>query len=123
MPRPRKWRRVQSQPEVTYFKPQGISVRGLSEVTLPVEGLEALRLADLDRLDHEVAAAEMGISRPTLSRVLSAARSTVAEALVRGLAIRIEGGDFFVQGGPGRGFGPYGGQRRGRGGRGGPPLR
>ncbi|MBW2090577.1 MAG: DUF134 domain-containing protein [Deltaproteobacteria bacterium] len=123
MPRPRKFRRVQAHPEVTYFKPQGVPLRSLGEVNIPVEGLEALRLADLDKLDHELAAAEMGISRPTFSRVLSAARSAVAEALVTGLAIRIEGGDFFIQGGPGRGFGRHGGQRRGRGGRGGGPGR
>ncbi|MBW1708626.1 MAG: DUF134 domain-containing protein [Deltaproteobacteria bacterium] len=116
MPRPRKWRRVQAQPKVTYFKPGGVPARNLGEVVLPVEGLEALRLADLDKVDHEDAAVEMGISRPTFSRVLSAARSAVAEALVQGLAIRIEGGDFFIQGPPMRGFGRFGRQRRGRGG-------
>lgn len=115
MPRPRKNRMVQAHPEVTYFKPQGVPMRSLRNVVLPVEGLEALRLADLEGLDHELAAARMSISRPTFSRVLAAARRSVAEALVRGMAISIQGGDFVVRGGPGRGFGPGGGHGRGRG--------
>ncbi len=118
MPRPRKFRRVQAHPEITYFKPQGVPLRNLGEVNIPVEGLEALRLADLEKIDHELAAAEMGISRPTFSRVLSAARNSVADALVNGLAIRISGGDFFIRGGPRGGHGRQGNQRRGRGGRG-----
>jgi len=112
---------VEAHPRVTLFKPQGISVRRLEEVVLPVEGLEAMRLADLERMDHAVAADRMGVSRPTFSRVLTAARAIVAEALVQGLAIRIEGGDFMVGPppfwGPGRGHGGWG--RRGRGGPGG----
>jgi len=120
MPRPRKCRMVQAHPEVTLFKPQGVPAWRLAEVTLPVEGLEALRLADLEGLDHEAAAARMGVSRPTFSRILAAARFVVAEALVRGLALRVEGGDFVVEEpafppGPGRG----GRWRHGRGGRGG----
>lgn len=121
MPRPRKNRMVQSHPVAAYFKPQGVPVRDLKEVTLPVEGLEALRLADLEGLDQESAASRMGVSRPTFSRVLSAARFVVSQALVQGRAIRVEGGDFIV----GTGFGPGmgHGRRGGRGGRGGGPGR
>ena len=97
MPRPRKCRRVTFSPAVRFFKPQGVPLTALKGVTLPVEGLEALRLADAESLDHETAAAKMGISRPTFSRVLSEARSTVARALINGWAIRIEGGAYRIE--------------------------
>ncbi|MEW6265252.1 MAG: DUF134 domain-containing protein [Thermodesulfobacteriota bacterium] len=96
MPRPRKCRWIQAQPRVRYYKPQGIPLRFLTEVVLPLEGLEALRLADLEGLDHETAGDLMKISRPTFTRVLAEARSILARALVNGWAIRIEGGNFMM---------------------------
>jgi predicted DNA-binding protein (UPF0251 family) len=59
-----------------------------------VEGLEAIRLADAEGVDHETAAEQMAVSRPTFSRILSEARYQVARALSNGWAIRIEGGDY-----------------------------
>ena len=94
MPRPTKWRRVAFMPEVTYFKPAGIPLRVLEEVCLPVEEAEALRLKDLDGLEQEECAQKMSISRPTFQRVLGSARQKVADALLNGKAIRIEGGNF-----------------------------
>ena len=96
MPRPKKCRWVQGRPEVVYFKPRGIPLKDLQEIVLPIEGLEAVRLADLEKMEHEEAAALMKVSRPTFSRVLSNARSVVARALVEGFALRIEGGHFEV---------------------------
>ena len=121
MPRPQKRRLVQAHPVAAYYKPQGVPLAGLGERILPVEGLEALRLADAEGLDHQTAASMMGVSRPTFSRLLASARRTVAEALVRGLALRIEGGSFSLAqrpgpGGPGRGRGGAGRGRRGRNG-------
>jgi predicted DNA-binding protein (UPF0251 family) len=55
-----------------------------------MDEFEAIRLADLERLYHEQAAEKMGISRQTFGRILEAARSKVAKALARGLALRIE---------------------------------
>ncbi len=94
MVRPRKLRRVSFLPGVTYFKPRGIPLRVLQEVRLSVDELEALRLKDLEGLEQEEAAEEMGISRQTFQRVLEEARRKVAEGLVRGKALRIEGGDY-----------------------------
>lgn len=96
MPRPRKCRTVSAAPLAAYFKPRGIPMTQLKEELLPVEGLEAMRLFDLDNLDQQAAAQRMGISRPTFSRVLAEARKTVSRALVGGLALRIEGGDYEV---------------------------
>jgi len=120
MARPRKCRMVHTAPEVTRFKPQGVPASLLAEEVLPLEGLEALRLVDLEGLDQETAAARMAVSRPTFSRVLAAARRSVARALVQGLSILIEGGDYRVAGEAPPEFGPPVGRSRcGRGGRGG----
>ena len=97
------------------FKPQGIPARVLQEVALPIEGLEALRLSDLDKLDHETAAARMNISRQTFGRVLAEAREIVAEGLVTGKMIRIQGGSYSLPSAGTHGRGGRG--RRGRHGR------
>jgi predicted DNA-binding protein (UPF0251 family)/predicted Fe-Mo cluster-binding NifX family protein len=96
MPRPRKCRMVSQIPSVIYFKPRGIPMRQLAEVYLPLEGFEALRLADLEGCKHEEAAKKMNVSRQTFGRILSQARHSVAEALVHGFALRIDGGDFMI---------------------------
>ena len=91
MSRPPKCRRIQFTPSVWFFKPAGIPLRDLSEITLSRDELEALRLADLEELYQEDAAKTMEISRPTFSNIVAAARKKVAQALIQGLAIRIEG--------------------------------
>lgn len=67
-------------------------MRDLDEITMTLDEFEALRLADLNGLYQEQAAAQMAISRPTFSRIVDAARRKVADALVHGKALRIEGG-------------------------------
>ncbi|GAB6273387.1 MAG: hypothetical protein STSR0004_02500 [Peptococcaceae bacterium] len=96
MPRPPKWRTVEQFPSCTYFKPAGIPLRELGEVCLYVEELEALRLKDLACLDQEACAERMKIARTTFQRILCAARAKVAEALVTGKAIRVEGGKYLL---------------------------
>ena len=92
MPRPLCPRRVDAHPPSTYFKPRGVPVSELEETVLSVDELEALRLADLEGLYHEEAAARMNVSRATFGRIVEAARRKVAEVLVRGRALKIEGG-------------------------------
>lgn len=69
-------------------------MRMLEEVTLSVDEAEAIRLKDLEGLEQEEGADRMGISRPTFQRILACARQKVADALLNGKAIRIEGGHF-----------------------------
>ncbi len=83
-------------PDITYFKPAGVPLRQLAEVRLRVDELEALRLKDLAGLAQEECARMMGVSQSTLQRTLASARSKVADALVMGKAIRIEGGQVRV---------------------------
>ena len=94
MPRPTKWRRVGFVPEITYFKPAGVPIHALEEVCLSVEEAEAIRLKDLEGMEQEQCAQTMQISRPTFHRVLVSARGKLADALLNGKAIRIEGGNF-----------------------------
>jgi uncharacterized protein len=94
MPRPRKLRFVQGHPIVDAFVPNRVPPWGREEVFLPVEGLEAIRLSDFQGLDQETAAAKMNISRQTFGRVLAEARAIVADALVMGKVLKIEGGHF-----------------------------
>lgn len=98
MPRPRKCRQIGFVPDVTYFKPQGIPMRFLEEVSLSFEEIEAVRLKDMEGLEQEQAAARMGVSRPTFQRILASARNKIAAAILSGKAIRIEGGHYKVSG-------------------------
>ena len=94
MARPRNSRRVGLMPESNYFKPRGIPLSMLEEVNLTVDELEAVRLADLDGLYQEQAAEKMNVSRQTFGRIIESAHKKVAEALVKGKALKIEGGEF-----------------------------
>jgi len=94
MPRPRRCRRVWLEPSVTYFKPAGIPVRELEEVVLTVDEFEAIRLKDLEGLEQEEASKKMNISQPTFFRLLDSARKKIADAIINGKAIKIEGGKY-----------------------------
>ncbi len=94
MARPRHCRQVASMPESDYFKPRGIPLSMLAEVVLSLDEYEAIRLGDLEGLYQEQAAEKMGVSRQTFGRIIESAHKKVAEALVNGKALKIEGGDF-----------------------------
>jgi uncharacterized protein len=94
MPRPTKCRRVACMPGADYYKPAGVPLRFLDEVCLSIEGMEAVRLKDLEDLDQEQCAERMNISRATFQRVLEFARKKIADALINGKAIKIEGGAY-----------------------------
>ncbi len=98
MPRPRRHRFIGFQPNAWYFKPRGIPLSQLDEVVLSVDESEAIRLADLERLYQEDAAQRMNISRQTFGRIISSARAKVAEAIIHGKALRIEGGNYTIEG-------------------------
>ena len=81
------------------YKPAGIPVRMLEEVVLALDEFEAIRLADLQGFYQEQAAESMKVSRPTFGRIVDSARRKVAEALVGGKALRIEGGPVYAESG------------------------
>jgi predicted DNA-binding protein (UPF0251 family) len=120
MPRPRRIRRISFEPDVNYFKPAGTPLRTLKENILTRDELEAIRLIDYEKIEQKKVAKKMQISQPTLSRILSNAREKLADSLIKGKAIKIQGGKFkMVQPtgrGLGRGVGGIGrGMGRGRG--------
>ncbi len=92
MPRPCCRRRIAGQPAAAVFKPIGIPMHGLEEVVMTLDEFEAVRLADLNGLYQAQAATEMGVSRPTFSRIVESAHRKLADALTHGKALRIEGG-------------------------------
>ncbi len=92
MPRPVKRRLVEGPPPSDYFKPRGVPLADLEVAVLTVDEFEALRLADLEGLYQEQAAAKMGVSRQTFGKIVESGRKKIADALVNSKAIRIEGG-------------------------------
>ncbi len=97
MVRPIKKRIVSGKPETDYFKPRGIPMMDLEEVRLTVDELEALRLTDLSEMSYEEAGKRMGVSRATFGRIVQQARKSLADAIINGKAIRIEGGTYAVK--------------------------
>ncbi|MDA3898503.1 MAG: DUF134 domain-containing protein [Desulfobacteraceae bacterium] len=96
MGRPHKKRYVAFNPSVCYFKPRGIPMLDLEEIRLTIDEREALRLADLEGLSHEEAGQMMGVSRATFGRIIEQARKIVADALINGKAINVEGGNYEI---------------------------
>jgi len=92
--RPVKWRKIDNLPTVSRFIPSGGASDGGAENILKIEELEALRLKDLEGLEQEACALRMEVSRPTFQRILTAAREKVADSLIHGKALQIEGGHF-----------------------------
>ena len=92
MPRPFKCRRVCGTPGADYFKPRGIPLSALQEIGLTIDEFEAIRLADLEELYQDDAANKMAISRQTFGNIVAAAHKKIADAIVNGKALKIEGG-------------------------------
>ncbi|WP_058486356.1 DUF134 domain-containing protein [Defluviitalea phaphyphila] len=94
MARPIKWRKVENIPSIQYFIPSEENVNGMPENILNFEELEAIRLKDLNGLEQGECAKKMEISRSTFQRILLSAREKIADSLVNGKIIHIEGGNF-----------------------------
>lgn len=94
MARPFKWRKIEKIPSVSYFVPSDKHYDSLAENILKLEELEAIRLKDLEGLDQEECAVKMEVSRPTFQRILISAREKIADSLINGKAINIEGGNY-----------------------------
>ncbi len=93
MARHKKNRIVHQPPLYSEFKPAGVAARYLDKTELTLDEYEALRLADLQAMSQEEAATEMGISRPTFTRLIESARKKMVEFIVKGKKLVIVGGN------------------------------
>jgi predicted DNA-binding protein (UPF0251 family) len=85
MGRPKKYRIVEYSLKPTNFKPDR---QYTDHVELTIDELEAIRLADLEKLYQEEAAEIMGVSRQTFGRIVKSAHKKIADALVNIKEIR-----------------------------------
>ena len=99
MPRPKKCRRVCGMPGNQRFGPLGCDAG--APVIMAVEEYETIRLIDLEGLTQAQCSAQMGVSRATVQGIYDGARRKLADCLVNGRAVYIEGGDYQVCGSPG----------------------
>lgn len=96
MARPRKWRRVCTLPEIDKFGPLDISKNASESIIMSVEEYETIRLMDLEGLNQEKCAEAMGVARSTIQRIYDSARKKIADSLVNGKVLKIEGGDYKI---------------------------
>ena len=94
MARPEKCRRICSRPSICGFIPDGSKAAG--SVVLSYDEYETIRLIDRENMDQLACAEKMGVSRSTAARIYGNARKKLADALVGGKALKIDGGDVIV---------------------------
>ncbi|PIT87756.1 MAG: hypothetical protein COU31_01115 [Candidatus Magasanikbacteria bacterium CG10_big_fil_rev_8_21_14_0_10_40_10] len=87
--RPRLKRKINFNPKITYFKPQGVPVSILGLIELTAEELEAIRLKNIKKFDQRECAQKMNTSPATFQRILALAHEKIAIALVEGKALKI----------------------------------
>lgn len=94
MPRPRKWRKVCCMPRSNLFGPLKAPFNQDGFVVMSVDEYETIRLIDLQGFTQEQCAERMDIARTTVQRIYNDARSKLADSLVNGKVLKIEGGDY-----------------------------
>lgn len=93
MARPQNNRIVHTPPLFNEFKPVGVNRQKLQTVNLSIDEYEAIRLADSLGLAHLEASEEMNVSRSTFSRLVESARKKIADFILQGKVLKIEGGN------------------------------
>jgi uncharacterized protein len=94
MARPQKSRKVNNPPKMQGFKPFGIAFCDTEHIVLHFDEYECIKLVNYDNLSQDLAAVQMEVSRPTLTRIYNNALKKIAQAFVEGKSIIIEGGNF-----------------------------
>ncbi|SMY36337.1 DUF134 domain-containing protein [Photobacterium andalusiense] len=89
MARPKIVRKIACRPAYSCFKPNGVPMKQLPRLTLASDELEALRLVDMQGLQQQQAAQQLGVSRQTLGNIIARGRHKVAQALVMGMALEL----------------------------------
>jgi len=94
MARPRKWRKVCCMPESNLYGPINALNESNEIITMAVEEYETIRLIDLEAFTQEECAEKMQVARTTVQNIYNNARIKIAESLVNGNMLQIEGGDY-----------------------------
>ena len=92
MPRPIKWRKVCCLPENNLFGPLNGSLK--EEIIMTIDEYETIRLIDLEGLTQEACSERMNVARATVQKIYMDARTKLAESLVNGYILKIEGGEY-----------------------------
>lgn len=96
MPRPQKMRMVCCLPNRDRFGPLGSSIDATNIVKMTIDEYETIRLIDMDGLTQEECAEQMNVSRTTIQGIYDKARKKLAESLVNGKILWIEGGEYQI---------------------------
>ncbi|MBS4534158.1 DUF134 domain-containing protein [Clostridium sp. D2Q-14] len=96
MPRPRKWRKVCCLPENDRFGPLGMPKNRDEIINMTVDEYETIRLIDLEGLTQAECSEQMNIARTTVQGIYREARKKLAESLVKGKILKIEGGEYKI---------------------------
>ena len=93
MARPRKFRTVCCLPDNPSFGPLNQKCQK-KVVLMSVEEYESIRLIDFEGLMQEECAERMNVARTTVQRIYTDARKKLADSLINGMVLKIEGGDY-----------------------------
>ena len=105
MARPMKWRKVCCLPESKKFGPLDLALEVQDHVNMTVDEYETVRLIDLEGFTQEECAKQMNVARTTVQGIYIEARRKLAESLVNGKVLIIEGGEYRLCDGLGNGCG------------------
>lgn len=94
MPRPRKGKKVCCLPDINLYGPLKLQQENNKCILMSVEEYETIRLIDLEKLTQEECGERMQVARTTIQKIYTGAREKVAESLVNGCILKIEGGDY-----------------------------
>jgi predicted DNA-binding protein (UPF0251 family) len=113
MARPMKRRKVCCLPESNRFGPLDSPADAENHVVMAIDEYETIRLIDLEGFTQEECATQMNVARSTVQGIYVEARKKLAESLVNGKILLIEGGEYRLCDGNGCGRGCHR-HRRGR---------
>lgn len=90
MARPQKFRRICSMPKNNKFSPEK---KACGKVYISIDEYEVLRLLDYEEMTQEQCAVQMNVGRATITLIYESVRKKIADCLVNGKSLVIEGGN------------------------------
>ena len=94
MPRPQKCRRICAMPAIRRFSPESRLQREKGEIVMGIDEYEVVRLLDYEGMTQEECARQLDVARSTVANIYDNARKKLADVLVNGKYLRLEGGNY-----------------------------